>query len=57
MEHSGKTSEEPTMRGRRACAEWLSYCLSIGWSRDDLDGLEEIFWRFKDRNGRLKHGQ
>lgn len=29
----------------RACAEWLSYCLSIGWKRRDLDALEKLWWK------------
>lgn len=44
------------MRSRhalRACAYWLSYCLSIGWKREDLDALEELWWRYHDDQGRL----
>lgn len=37
---------EKSQRAIKACAEWLAYCLSIGWSRDDLDGLEELWWKF-----------
>jgi hypothetical protein len=36
-----------------ACARWLSYCLSIGWDRKDLDRLEQIWWEFHDERGRL----
>jgi len=27
----------------RLCAEWLSFCLSIGWPKSDLDALQKIF--------------
>lgn len=43
-----------TLRGERACAQWLSYCLSIGWPKDDLPGLRKLFWRVRDHNGNLK---
>jgi hypothetical protein len=36
-----------------ACARWLRYCLTIGWSRSDLDQLEEIWWRYHDDRGRF----
>jgi hypothetical protein len=35
------------------CAEWLAHCIRIGWSHDDLDTLEEIWWRYHDEHGRL----
>lgn len=41
-------------RGIRMCAEWLVYCLSIGWSRDDLDELEKIWWSVYDLNGNMR---
>ncbi len=43
----------PTMRGLRACAAWLAYCVRIGWPKSSLDRLEEIWWQHHDRNGRL----
>ncbi len=38
----------------RACGEWLKACLDLGWSRDDLDWLEVLWWRHHDKRGRLK---
>lgn len=35
-------------------AEWLAYCLEIGFSKDDLDGLSECWDRFKDEYGNLR---
>jgi hypothetical protein len=43
-------------RNRQAiakCAEWLSFCLSIGWSETDLDALQAIWWRHHDDYGNL----
>lgn len=49
-------AEQARQRSRRAlqvCANWLAYCLSIGWSRSELDDLEQIWWRWHDENGNL----
>lgn len=42
-----------TKRALLACANWLAFCLSIGWSRADLDELERIWWQWHDENGNL----
>lgn len=42
-----------TQRALHQCAVWLAECLKIGWSRDQLDGLEAIWWRHHDDQGRL----
>lgn len=44
----------PTPRAARACAEWLAYCLRIGWSRGLLDRLEALWWAHHDRRGNLR---
>ena len=36
------------------CHEWLSYCLSIGWKKEQMDALEKIWWEHRDENGNLK---
>ena len=36
------------------CAEWLKYCLSIGWAHSDLDWLESLWWKYHDSRGNLK---
>jgi len=38
-------------RGSRRLAEFLSACLSFGWSRSDLDWLQELWERHHDENG------
>lgn len=50
-------SKEKTKKGIERCANWLHYCLSIGWDKKDLDGLEKIFWTYKDGNGDLLTNQ
>lgn len=36
-----------TTRELKLCAEWLTYCLSIGWQKADLDALEEAWWKYR----------
>lgn len=38
-------------------ADWLIYCLDIGWSKDDLDGLSELWDKRYDENGNVKPNQ
>ena len=53
---SGNTLiEEKSNRAIKKCEEWLSYCLSVGWDKKDLDGLEKLFWKYRDaKTGELK---
>jgi hypothetical protein len=44
---------KPTSKALLTCAQWLSYCLSIGWLKDDIPRLEEIWWQWHDDYGRL----
>ncbi len=37
----------------RACAEWLAYCLQIGWTRSQLSDLEGLWWKYHDERGKL----
>lgn len=32
-------------------AQWLSHCLEIGWSKNDLPGLEKIWDSYYDEYG------
>ena len=48
-----KPERKPRPAAVRACAEWLSYCLSIGWSKADLDALEHMWWEYHDDHGCL----
>ena len=42
-----------TRKAIQACAEWLHYCLSIGWHKSQLDDLEALWWQYHDDDGRL----
>ncbi len=46
-----------TLKALRQCAEWLRYCLSIGWKKSDLDALEHLWWKYHDDYGRLHKEQ
>jgi len=35
-------------------AEWLAKCLDFGWSKNDLEGLSNIWDEFKDENGNMR---
>lgn len=48
------TEEKPTEKGIMKCAEWLVYCLGIGYTKGELDELEALFWKYKDKKGNLK---
>lgn len=44
-------------RAIRQCAEWLAYCLWIGWKKSDLDALEALWWQYHDERGNLKRAR
>lgn len=47
---------DKSTKGLKACAEWLCYCLSIGWKMSQLDDLEKLWWKYHDgRTGELTH--
>ncbi len=35
-------------------AQWLSYCLHSGWTKDQIDELEKVWDKFKDESGNLR---
>jgi hypothetical protein len=43
-----------SQKALKQCAKWLAYCLKIGWSKEQLDRLEAIWWKYHDENGNLK---
>lgn len=43
-----------TTRALVECAQWLSYCIGIGWDKSSLDFLEQLWWDYHDRTGRLR---
>lgn len=42
-----------TNKAIRACAEWLSECLRLGWAKSDLDALEALWWQYHNDEGKL----
>ena len=42
-----------TGRAIRACAEWLVFCLRIGWKTDQLVSLERLWWQCHDDRGHV----
>lgn len=44
---------KPTQKALRQCAEWLSYCLRIGWPKSSLAELEALWWKYHNRRGDL----
>lgn len=49
-----REERQPTQRAARACAEWLTTCLRLGWSKDDVDVLQALWWKHHDDNGALR---
>jgi hypothetical protein len=45
--------EQPTKQAIRECAEWLAMCRQIGWTLEELDFLEALWWKYHDPRGRL----
>lgn len=44
----------PTNKALRTCANWLAYCLKIGWPAKDIPRLESLWWEHHDDRGSLK---
>lgn len=51
---NSQTTQLPTRSALMKCAEWLVFCLSIGWPKSDLDDLEKLWWKGHDWRGRLR---
>lgn len=45
---------KPTNAAQKACCKWLADCISHGWPKSSLDGLERTWWEHHDANGALK---
>lgn len=43
----------PTQKAILEMAKAMEYFLSIGWRKQDLDLLEEMWWTVRDDNGRV----
>lgn len=40
--------------GIQLCAQWIEWCKNNGWSAETLPALEELFWKYRDNDGKLK---
>jgi hypothetical protein len=45
--------KEVTTKALLECAEWLSACIKLGWSKSSLDFLQSLWWEYHDAKGRL----
>lgn len=39
------------MAESKRCAEWLVFCLSIGWKNEQLNALEKLWWKHHKLSG------
>jgi hypothetical protein len=47
--------EKKSRKAVMKCAEWLAYCVKIGWPISSLDRLEELWWEHHDwKTGEVK---
>lgn len=37
----------------KKCAEWLAFCLDIGFTKEQLPELEKLWYKYRDENGNL----
>jgi len=44
----------PTQRALQVCANWLAYCLKLGWKASDVPRLEQLWLEYHDEYGNLK---
>ena len=45
---------ERSQRAIMECGQWLAACMRFGWNRDTLDGLEALWWKHHDEQGKFK---
>lgn len=48
---------KPKLKAQRECAEAMVKMLEIGWSRNDLDALEKIWWSIHNSDGKLRQAK
>jgi hypothetical protein len=37
----------------RACSKWLDTCRELGWRREDMPFLCDLWWKYHDDDGQL----
>jgi hypothetical protein len=48
-----KRPKNVTANAQKTCCNWLAFCLTLGWKKDSLDALEQMWWDYHDRTGKL----
>ena len=46
--------ENVTANAQKICCNWLAFCLTLGWKKESLDALEQMWWDWHDRKGKFK---
>ena len=46
----GQASRE----GMALCLKWIDSCREMGWAEDQFNDLEDLFWKYRDPDGRLR---
>ena len=45
---------DASREGLAKCLAWIDACREIGWAEEQMDDLEAIFWKYKDKDGNDK---
>lgn len=49
----GKCRVQASQMGLKLCVEWLDKCQQLGWQPSAMNDLEALFWKYRDKDGRL----
>ena len=47
----------PSRKAIQECADWLAYCVKIGWDKSNLEALEGLWWDWHDDMGKIRQWQ
>lgn len=47
-------TERTHHRATKECAEWVRACVELGWPKDDMEHLEELWWQYNDGKNTLR---
>jgi len=43
----------PTLKAAKDCSNWLRACSDLGWRKEDMGRLADLWWEFHDDEGNL----
>ncbi len=46
--------EDASREGLAKCLAWCDACRELGWSENQMDTIEAMFWKYKDKDGNDK---